>query len=101
MIHEVKKSDKMESAHEWQVRYYILILERNGIEGVTGLLEYPKLRHTLEVLLSDRDRNELEQVISKAQEIIARESCPERIKLGICKNCSYFEFCWVEESESI
>jgi CRISPR-associated exonuclease Cas4 len=97
VIHEVKKSDKMESAHEWQVKYYIYVMERNGIEGVTGLLEYPKLRQTNEVLLSERDRNELESVINNVQEIIVRESCPERIKLGICKNCSYFEFCWCRE----
>lgn len=100
VIHEVKKSDKMEAAHEWQVKYYIHVLERNGIEGVTGLLEYPKLRQTTEVLLSDRDRSELEYIIIRAQEIIAGESCPDRVKLGICKNCSYFDFCWVEETES-
>ena len=99
VIHEVKKSDKMEAAHEWQVKYYIHILERNGIEGVTGLLEYPKLRQTAEVLLSDHDRSELENIIIKTQEVIARETCPERIKLGICKNCSYFDFCFIEEPE--
>jgi len=97
MIHEVKKSDKIESAHEWQVKYYIYVLERNGIAGVTGLLEYPKLRHTTEVSLSDRDRNELESVMNNVQEIIVRESCPERIKLGICENCSYYDFCFIEE----
>jgi CRISPR-associated exonuclease Cas4 len=97
IIHEVKKSDKMETAHEWQVKYYIHVLERNGIEGVTGLLEYPKLRQTAEVLLSDRDRGELEQIIIGVKEIIALETCPARIKLGICKNCSYFDFCFIEE----
>ena len=97
IIHEVKKSDKMEPAHEWQVKYYIYVLERNGINEVTGLLEYPKLRHTAEVMLSDRDRNELETIFIQVHEIINSEHCPARIKLGICKNCSYFDFCFIEE----
>ena len=94
VIHEVKKSDKMEVAHEWQVKYYIHVLEQNGVEGVTGLLEYPKLRQTTEVFLSDRDRNELDEITIKIQEIISSDTCPPLIKLGICRNCSYFEFCW-------
>ena len=51
IIHEVKKSDKKELSHEWQLKYYIYILLQNGIEGVTGILEYPKLRQTNEILL--------------------------------------------------
>jgi CRISPR-associated exonuclease Cas4 len=97
VIHEVKKSDKMELSHEWQVKYYIYVLKRNGIKGVTGLLEYPKLHQTTEVLLSPRDRNELDEIIVKVQEIIHSETCPAHVKLGICKRCSYFDFCWVEE----
>ena len=97
VIHEVKKSDKMEVSHEWQVKYYIHALEKNGMEGVTGLLEYPKLRQTTEVFLSDRDRNELNEIIVKIQKIISSDVCPSLIKIGICKNCSYFEFCWCGE----
>lgn len=51
---------------------------------------------SLEVLLSDRDRNEMENVINRAQEIIDSEACPGLVKLGICKNCSYFDFCFIE-----
>ena len=99
VIHEVKKSDKMEAAHEWQLKYYILVLERNGIDQVTGLLEYPKLRQTTEVLLSDRDRKEFEEIFRNIDTILNSERCPEKIRLNICKNCSYYEFCWIEEEE--
>jgi CRISPR-associated exonuclease Cas4 len=44
IIHEVKKSDSVEAAHEWQVKYYIWLLKKNGVDGVTGIIEYPKLR---------------------------------------------------------
>src|ERR1051325_4377526 len=55
VIHEIKKSDKAEEAHEWQVKYYIYLLQQNGIEDVTGILEYPKLRQTTTVELSAAD----------------------------------------------
>ncbi len=36
IIHEIKKSNKAEEAHEWQVKYYIWLLQQNGVRGVTG-----------------------------------------------------------------
>src|SRR3989337_3632377 len=59
VIHEVKKSDKMEETHIWQVKYYISVLEEKGIEGVTGEIDYPKLRQMIKVELTDNDRTEL------------------------------------------
>ena len=97
IIHEVKKSDKVEEAHEWQLKYYIYILEKNGINDVTGILEYPALRKTDKIFLSDRDRNEIEQIKKNIEEIINSEKCPHIIKHGMCRNCSYFEFCWSSE----
>ena len=46
IIHEIKKSDKRQEAHIWQLKYYIYVLEQEGIEKVSGVLEYPKLRKT-------------------------------------------------------
>jgi CRISPR-associated exonuclease Cas4 len=97
VIHEVKKSDKAELAHEWQLKYYIFTMWQAGIEGVTGILEYPKLRRTTEVLLSERDKSELELIIKEIEKIIAQEIPPKAEKKQICKNCSYFEFCFVHE----
>jgi CRISPR-associated exonuclease Cas4 len=97
VIHEIKKSDKLEEAHQWQVKYYIYIMEQAGIEGVTGLLEYPKLRHTEQVLLTDPDREALETIITNIDKITASENCPALVKKGICKNCSYYDFCYASE----
>ena len=97
VIHEVKKSDKVETAHEWQLKYYIYVLRENGIDGVTGLLEYPRLRKTNEVFLSRRDCEEIEEAKRRIAEIIRSDKCPGRIKMRLCKLCSYFDFCWVEE----
>jgi CRISPR-associated exonuclease Cas4 len=97
VIHEIKKSDKAEEAHEWQLKYYIYVLEENGLEGVTGLLEYPKLHKTEEILLSDPDRTEIAAIKKKIEEIIHSEKCPLRVEQKICRNCSYFDFCYCDE----
>jgi CRISPR-associated exonuclease Cas4 len=100
VIHEIKKSDKHEEAHEWQLKYYIYVFEQYGINGVTGILEYPKLRTTEEVFLSDIDRQQIEQDIKTITNIIQNDNCPPVIKEG-CKNCSYFDFCYAGEPSEL
>ncbi len=99
VVHEIKKSDKHEEAHEWQVKYYLYVLESHGIEGASGLLEYPKLHKNVEVLLSSIDREAIKEIITNIDKIIHGEHCPERIQKYRCKNCSYFDFCWSGEEE--
>lgn len=96
VVHEIKKSDKAEDAHEWQVKYYIWLLQQNGIEGATGMLEYPKLRQTKEVVLTASDEAYLLSVIEQVRSIVGNESCPAAINSKICKSCSYFEFCYID-----
>ena len=100
VVHEIKKSDKHEEAHEWQVKYYLYVLEQNGIEGATGLLEYPRLHKTDEVLLTTPDRETIVEMIENIRKIIQDEHCPEKIQKSHCKNCSYFDFCWSGEENS-
>lgn len=96
VIHEIKKSDKVEKAHEWQLKYYIYIFEQNGIEGVKGILEYPVLRKKDEIVLSEVDRDRLIVMEKEIIHIIEKEDCPPREKKKICKNCSYYDFCYSE-----
>ncbi len=98
VVHEIKKSDKHEEAHEWQVKYYLYVLEQNGVEGATGLLEYPRLHKTEEVLLTIPDRETIKEMLVKIESIIRNDNCPERIPKSRCKNCSYFDFCYADES---
>jgi len=97
VIHEIKKSDKIEEAHEWQVKYYIFVLERNGIEEVSGLLEYPSMRQTNPVFLTNEDRKILFETEEKIIRLVGDDICPPVIRSKICKRCSYYEFCYVEE----
>ncbi|MDO9153751.1 MAG: CRISPR-associated protein Cas4 [Paludibacter sp.] len=97
VIHEIKRSDKVEQAHEWQVKYYIYVLERNGIKDVKGVLEYPALRHTTPVVFTDADRIKIIEIEQDIRQIIESEMCPPVINAKICKNCSYYEFCYIGE----
>ncbi len=97
VIHEIKRSDKVESAHEWQVKYYIYVLERNGIDSVTGILEYPELKKTTKVNLTDADRQKIKEIEEKIAQLISSDDCPTVINAKICKSCSYYDFCYVKE----
>lgn len=97
IIHETKRSDKVEEAHEWQAKYYIWLLELNEITGVHAVLEYPTQRSTTEVRLNDQDRRYLEEMVEKIAQLRENAKCPARINGKICKSCSYYELCYIEE----
>lgn len=97
VIHEIKKSNKVEEAHRWQLKYYIHVLERNGMEGVSGILEYPTLRQTEKVELTDDDRATIATIEQNIEQLLTSDVCPPCIKSKICRQCSYYDFCYVEE----
>ena len=95
VVHEVKKSNRLETAHIAQVKYYLWVLERNGIEGVRGIIEYPTIRHTEGVELMDNDRDRITGWLLEINKIVEAEKCPPVINKPICKKCSYCDFCYV------
>lgn len=99
VIHEIKKSDKVDIAHEWQLKYYMYVFEQNGIEGVSGVLEYPVLRKKDTVYLSEVDREMIGEMKADIMRIIESDVCPPLEKKRICKNCSYLDFCYSGEEE--
>lgn len=97
VVHETKRSDKAEDAHLWQLKYYLWLFELNGIPGVRGILEYPRLRQTAEVTLQDTDRSYLQQTVQQISHLLQQETCPARLRAKICKRCSYYELCYIDE----
>ena len=97
VVHEVKKSSRLHESHLWQVKYYIYLLENAGIDGVTGILEYPKERKKEDVFLSDRDKEELKEIMNKINLIIHNTEVPELLHQPRCKKCSYYDFCYANE----
>lgn len=97
VIHEVKKSNKIDAAHEWQLKYYMYVFGENGIEVEKGILEYPLLHRTKDVWLSENDKQQISNMASDIEKIAKSNDCPERQKKAICRNCSYFEFCYAND----
>lgn len=95
ILHEIKKSNSIEPASLLQVQYYLYYLEKKGLVGLKGILDYPLLKQTVEVNLTDGDRENLDNIIIGIKEILRKESPPILEKNGICKKCAYFDLCFV------
>ncbi|NLW53083.1 MAG: CRISPR-associated protein Cas4 [Tissierellia bacterium] len=97
IVHETKRSNKVESAHIWQVKFYLWLLKLNDIEADGGIIEYPKLRVTENVELTDKDIKYLESSVIEIEKLISSNNCPSVINARICKSCSYYDFCYADE----
>lgn len=97
-VFETKRSDSMEEAHEWQVKFYLWLLALNGIDGAYAKITYPKVRQTHTVPLLPGDIPTLEQCVKKIATIVLMRDCPPKHTLPICQRCAYFDFCYVNES---
>lgn len=95
VIHEVKKSKSMEKASEIQLLYYLYYLKRvKGVE-TTGELDYPLLRRTKEISLTQDSEGAVEDAIAGIVQIRTMDSPPYIEKpTPICRKCSYQDLCW-------
>jgi CRISPR-associated exonuclease Cas4 len=95
IINEIKKSNKMEKAHIFQMLYYLYYLKQKGMAGLKGTINYPLLREKVTVELTEEKQKEIENVLCNIKKIIEKESPPELKKLSHCRACSYYELCWI------
>ena len=94
VVHEVKKSDKMEEVHIGQVLYYIYRLRQRGVDIRKGIINYPKQKRTTEVMLTSEKEDEIKDTVKKIIEIKNAELPPDVLNSKICKKCSYEDFCY-------
>ncbi len=98
IVHETKRGRALEAAHRAQVQYYLYKLRQHGVADASGIIEYPDLRKTESVPpLTEADVREIEQWEQAVLQIAAQETCPPAIRKPICKNCSYYDFCYSGE----
>ena len=93
VVHEVKKSKKIERAHLYQLLYYLYYLKELGVEA-SGMIDYPLLRKREEVFLTPEKESEILEIINGIGEIVALSKSPDAERKKICGKCSYYEFCW-------
>lgn len=94
VVREIKKSQKKEAVHIAQLKYYLFVLWRNGVEINHGLLEYPKLKITEKIQLNEADKTAIPLWEKAVETIVRKEDCPPRINQTMCKKCAYYEFCY-------
>ena len=96
VIHEVKKSDKADDAHLWQLKYYLYYFKKNNIGEFTGELDYPKLKKKEIVTLHVSDIDYIEKILNEISAVTSLLEPPKIVKpMKFCKSCSYYELCWV------
>ena len=66
-LHEIKKSKAIEEAGIWQVKYYLYYLEERGVKNIKGKIDYPLMKKTLLVELSEQDREKLKSIIDEIE----------------------------------
>ncbi len=62
VIHEVKKSNRIDKAHIYQLKYYIRTVMNMGVENISGQIDYPKLKKTETVEWKDEDEMGFEAI---------------------------------------
>lgn len=95
LLHEVKKSRKVEEAGIAQLKYYIYYLKKRGVEGIRGRIDYPLLKQSINVELSEEDEKELESATADIIKIISADLPPQYENKKICKSCAYYDLCCI------
>jgi CRISPR-associated exonuclease Cas4 len=93
-VHEVKKSDAMEEAHEWQLLFYIYKLRQKGSNIKKGIINYPKQRKTKEIEYTEEIEKKIATITDEIVRIKEEKTAPEVLNSKICKSCSYEDFCY-------
>ena len=95
IIHEIKKSDKLEKASVAQIKYYMYILKEKGLIIKEGVIDYPTLRKRTKIYLTPDDEKEIEEILEDIEKILSLDRPPKEKRKGYCSKCSYYELCFV------
>lgn len=95
VLHEVKKSRSIEEAGIWQVKYYLYYLKKHGVDNLKGKIDYPLLKQSIVVELSDEDTINIEKALEGIINIINSPLPPEISRRKFCKSCAYYDFCLI------
>ncbi|MBJ8054314.1 CRISPR-associated protein Cas4 [Bacillus cereus] len=97
-VREIKLTSKMKEADQWQLLYYLSELKKRGVTK-KGLLSYTKEKRTEEIVLTEGEEQELENIQKRIHAIILKEFPPKIDKKTYCPSCAYYDFCFSGEAE--
>lgn len=94
ILNEIKKSNKIEEATIWQVKYYLYYLKQRGVV-ITAKIDYPLLKKNVYVELTDEDEINIEAMLQDIESITDSDTAPDKLQSGICKKCAYYDLCYI------
>lgn len=95
---EYKKSNSDIEACKWQLYYYLYILWKKGIEKKGKLICFEKKtksEKTLEIELTEEIKEKLKEIEEEIENLIMNEKPPEVKKVAKCKQCAYYNYCYI------
>lgn len=95
ILHEVKKSNKIEEASILQVKYYLYFLKKRGVDNIKGKIDYPLLKECINVELTNEDIDNVEIILKDIRGIVEATVPPVLEKKKICKACAYYDLCFI------
>jgi len=97
VLYDIKKSSKFGEAHYYQMLYYLWYLKKiKGMNNVKGIITYPKERKRIEIYLTQKEEQKIEETLKEIKQIISLPKPPKPEYKKYCRKCSYFEFCFSE-----
>ena len=95
ILHEVKKSNKIEEASILQVKYYLYYLKEHGVNNIKAKIDYPILKQSIDVELTEEDVRDIEVILKEIESIVSMKKPCDLQKKRICKSCAYYDLCFV------
>ena len=95
VLHEVKKSKKIEEASILQVKYYLYFLKKKGVDNIKAKIDYPLIKQSVEVTFTDEDIVKIEDILLDIAKIVESNIPPMLEKNRICKSCAYYDLCFI------
>ncbi len=94
VVHEIKHSTAIESAHFLQVKYYLYYLRSKGLKVSHGVLHYPKAKKIQKIYLTEEDISFIEKTLTEIDKVLKLPKPLPVEEKPYCKECAYFEFCY-------
>lgn len=93
VVYEVKKSARHEQSARMQLLFYLMQLREAGVSA-TGELHYPEEKRVVVVQLGEDELREIMEAVKQIQSLITRDLPPPPVRIPVCRQCAYAEFCW-------
>ena len=68
---------------------------KDVVKEIEAKVDYPLLKQTKEVFLTQEDRVVLKKAVQDIEQILESEKIPKKLNEKICKKCAYYDLCYI------